>query len=140
MDTKPGSEIPEPVVPPDLREALAEVPAAQSAWSNLTPISRRDFTSWINEAKQAETRQRRIERCCENLVKGKRRPCCYAVVPMDLYKSLGDAPAAKVQWGALTANEKRDFSDWVESSEDKATRKVRIAEACALLASGKRCP
>jgi len=129
----------------DLREALAASPKAEAAWNDLTPISRRDFTSWINEAKQPETRRRRIERCCENLAKGKRRPCCYAVVPMDLYKALGAAPVidgkgAKAQWSALTADEKRDFSDWVEASEDKATRKVRIEEACAQLAAGKRRP
>lgn len=126
--------------PADLREALAAAPLAEAAWNDLTPISRRDFTSWINEAKQAETRARRIKRCCENLVKGKRRPCCYAVVPMDLYKALGENPQAKSQWSALSANEKRDFSDWVEASEDKATRKARIGEACALLVVGKRSP
>ncbi len=134
---------PEPVreeVPADLREALAAAPLAEAAWADLTPIGRRDFISWINEAKQAETRRRRIERCCENLVKGKRRPCCYAVVPMDLYKALGNAPEAKAQWSALSADEKRDFSDWVEASGDKVMRKVRIEEACVRLASGKRSP
>lgn len=126
--------------PADLREALAANCAAEAAWNDLTPISRRDFTSWINEAKQPETRQRRIHRCIENLQKGKRRPCCYAVVPMDLYKALGNAPEAKAQWSALTANEKRDFSDWVEDSEDKVARKARIIEACAKLGSGGRAP
>lgn len=120
-------------MPADLLNALASAPTAEAAWRDLTPIGRRDFISWISEAKQAETRKRRIERCCENLVKGKRRPCCYAVVPMDLYRALGDAPAAKAQWSDLTADEKRDISDWVEASEDKATRKGRIAEACAML-------
>lgn len=120
--------------------ALAAAPLALEVWGNLTAIGRRDFTSWINEAKQPETRQRRIERCCENLVKGKKRPCCYAVVPMDLYKALGNAPQAKAQWSALTADEKRDFSDWVEASEDKSIRRVRVEEACLKLASGERNP
>ncbi len=140
MNPKPVGEETKPAVPADLRKALAASPRAEAAWKDLTPIGRRDFMSWINEAKQAGTRQRRIERCCENLVKGKRRPCCYAVVPMDLYKALGNAPTAKAQWSALTADEKRDFSDWVEASEDKATRKGRIQEACAMLAAGKPCP
>ncbi|MGI8923745.1 MAG: YdeI/OmpD-associated family protein [Fimbriimonadales bacterium] len=139
MNPKPVEET-EPRAPADLREALAAAPLAEAAWRDLTPIARRDFTSWINEAKQAETRARRIERCCENLVKGKKRPCCYAVVPVDFYKALGNAPEAKAQWSALTADEKRDFSDWVEVSEDKATRMARIEKTCALLAAGKRCP
>lgn len=121
------------VLPDDLRIALAAAPDAEKAWSALTDIGRRDFIGWINEAKQSGTRQRRIERCCEDLVKGKRRPCCYAVVPMDLYKALGGMPEAKAQWSALSANEKRDLTEWVEASEDKPTRKARIAEVCAKL-------
>lgn len=128
------------MLPDDLREALASTPSAEAAWEKLTDIARRDFTSWINEAKQPETRKRRIQRCCENISKGKRRPCCYAVVPMDFYKALGNAPEAKAQWSKLSANEKRDFSDWIEDSEDKAMRKGRIVEACALLMAGKKSP
>lgn len=127
-------------MPTDLRVALTADPSAESAWSSLTAIGRRDFISWINEAKQAETRTRRIERCCENLVKGKKRPCCYAVVPMDFYKALGESPEAKTQWSTLSANEKRDFSDWIEASENKVTRKARIQEACANLVTGRRAP
>lgn len=136
MNAKPVNE--EPVVPPDLREALDAAPLADAAWNSITAIGRRDFISWINEAKQAETRQRRIERCTENLVKGKKRPCCYAVVPMDFYKVLGESPEAKAHWSTLSANEKRDFSDWIEASEDKAMRKIRIEQACAKLAVGER--
>lgn len=130
----------EAAVPSDLRLALDAAPLAASKWDELTAIGRRDFVSWINEAKQPETRRRRIERCCENLAKGKRRPCCYAVVPMDLYKALGESPEAKAQWSTLSANEKRDFSDWVESSKDKAERRGRVGEACATLAAGGRSP
>ncbi|MFY9233643.1 MAG: YdeI/OmpD-associated family protein [Fimbriimonadaceae bacterium] len=140
MNPKPVGEKKEARIPADLRVALAAAPLAEAAWNDLTPIGRRDFLSWINEAKQAETRSRRIKRACGNLAEGKRRPCCYAVVPMDLYKALGNTPAAKAQWSALTADEKRDFSDWVEASPDKAERKARIEEACALLAAGKRHP
>ena len=127
-------------VPPDLRAALKSAPAAQTVWESLTPISRRDYISWINEAKQPETRARRIERCRENLLKGKRRPCCYAVVPMDLYKALGADPQAKARWSDLSASEKRDFSDWVEESDNKEIRKSRVAESCALLIARKRQP
>ncbi len=141
MNPKPAGEESEPRVPTDLRKALAAAPLVEAVWRDLTPIARRDFMSWIDSAKQAETRRRRIERACENLTAGKRRPCCYAVVPMDFSKALGAAPKAKAQWSDLSASEKRDFSDWVEdSANDRETRKGRIEEACAMLAGGKRRP
>ncbi len=140
VNTKPVGEEPEPRMPADLRKALAAAPLAQAAWRDLTTIARRDFTSWIDSAKQAETRGRRIERACENLAAGKRRPCCYAVVPMDFYKALGAAPMAKAQWSDLTPTERRDFSDWIEAAEERETRRGRIEKACAMLAAGKRRP
>src|SRR5437899_2281369 len=136
MNPKTVAEETETSAPADLRKALADAPFAEAAWNDLTPIGRRDFTGWINEAKQPGTRQRRIGRCCENLAAGKRRPCCYAVVPMDFYKSLGAAPMAKDQWSDLTPAERRDFTEWIESAKETAIRKVRIEEACAMLAAG----
>jgi uncharacterized protein YdeI (YjbR/CyaY-like superfamily) len=130
----------EPDVPADLLSALSAAPAALGVWETLTPISRRDYVNWINGAKKPETREKRIRICCENLLKGKRRPCCYAVVPMDLYKVLGDDSAAKAQWSKLTADQKRDFTEWVEDSEDKAIRKVRVEETRVRLLQGKASP
>jgi len=52
----------DPTMPPDLRKALAATPGAKAVWSDLTPIARRDFLSWVAAAKQPETRRRRIER------------------------------------------------------------------------------
>lgn len=127
-------------MPADLDSALAAAPAALAAWERLTPIGRRDFIGWINGAKQAQTREKRIRVCCDKLIKGARRPCCYAVVPMDLYRALGDDARAKEHWSALTAGEKRDFSDWIEASGDKATRKGRVEKAIAALLAGERGP
>jgi uncharacterized protein YdeI (YjbR/CyaY-like superfamily) len=130
---------PEPArgVPDDLREALAANPEARAAWERLTPIGRRDFVAWIEEAKRPETRARRIERCGEDLAKGKRRPCCYAVVPMDLYKALDASPAAKAEWSLLSADERRNVADWIQAAEDRDAHKDRIAAACARLEAGK---
>ncbi len=139
-NTKRANKEPQTKPPMDLRKSLAAVPKAEAAWNDLTPIARRDFASWIDSAKQAQTRQRRIERACENLAAGKRRPCCYAVVPMDVYRALGANPKAKARWGELDANERRDLTDWVESAKDRETRQRRIDKACELLAAGKRCP
>lgn len=125
-------------IPIDLTKALASHPKAKAAWAGLTPIAKRDFVTWIVSAKKPETRARRIEKACDMLVKGKRRPCCYAVVPMSLYKALGDDPNAKAGWQKLSSDERRDFADWVEQANGPEERMLRVAKACAMLAKGKR--
>jgi len=47
-------------------------------WESLTPLGRNEFLCWIEDAKQAATRARRIARMGEELNAGKRRPCCWA--------------------------------------------------------------
>lgn len=47
-------------------------------WQRLTPLGRNEFICWIEDAKQAATRQRRIQRTCEELAEGRKRPCCCA--------------------------------------------------------------
>jgi hypothetical protein len=78
LEIAPVAEEPEPVVPPDLRKALAAAPTkAREVWSDITPAARRDFIHWIDSGKRAETRVKRIETACDMLAKGKRRPCCF---------------------------------------------------------------
>ncbi len=128
----------EPMAPADLLRALADAPPAAAAWKALTPIARRDFICWIGSAKQAQTRLRRLGKACSMLAAGKRRPCCYAIVPLDLHKALSAAQEAKVQWRDLNSVERRDFIDWIESAERRETRRLRIEEACGILAGGQR--
>lgn len=127
-------------VPADLRKILAANAKAAAQWKDLTPIARRDFISWIESAKQPETRARRVESVPSRLASGKRRPCCYALVPMNLYKELGVNPKAKQQWSSLTPDERRDLIDWIDSAKEKEERGVRIVKACGMLAAGKRRP
>ena len=74
MNPKPAGKQSEPRVPTDLRKALAATPMAKAQWSDLTPIARRDFISWMDSAKQPEVHKRRIEKACAMLSAGKRRP------------------------------------------------------------------
>jgi hypothetical protein len=72
------AEEPEPKVPPDLRKALAGASTkARGVWSDITPLARRDWIQWITSGKRAETRALRIDKACDMLAKGKRRPCCF---------------------------------------------------------------
>ncbi len=61
----------------DLQAAIRADPALFTLWESLTPLGRNEFICWVDDAKQAKTRQRRIARTCEELLEGKRRPCCW---------------------------------------------------------------
>jgi len=127
-------------IPEDFRSSLAADLLALSAWQDITPVAQRDFVTWIESAKQEKTRLGRIRKACSMLAAGKRRPCCYAVVPLGLYHSLDEHPAAKAAWQELGPMERRDFTDWIEKAQDKDERSARIAKACSMLASGRRAP
>jgi len=138
--SKPAAEESEATLPVDLRKALAAAPVAKAQWRDLTPIARRDFISWIDSAKQPETRRRRIEKACSMLAAGKRRPCCYSIVSLSLYTALAATPMAKAQWSDLTPIERRDFISWIDSAKQPETHRRRIEKACSMLAVGKRRP
>lgn len=126
-------------LPPDLKKILAGDAAAKARWEALTPIGRRDFIAWIDDAKQPQTRQKRVDSVPSRLASGKRRPCCFAVVPLDFYTALKAVPDAQAQWKRLTAEEKRNFTDWVAAG-DATKRAARIETCCAKLADGRRKP
>jgi uncharacterized protein YdeI (YjbR/CyaY-like superfamily) len=138
MNPKPAGE--ELRVPTDLRKALAITPVAKAQWRDLTPIARRDFITWIDSAKQPETRRRRIERAASMLVAGKRRPCCFSIVSLNLYTALAASPMAKAQWSDLSPIERRDFISWMDSAKHPEAHRRRIEKACSKLAAGKRRP
>lgn len=64
-------------MPADLRKALLADPKVVVLWGDITPLARNEFICWVENAKQFETRNRRIRRTCEELLEGKRRPCCW---------------------------------------------------------------
>lgn len=61
----------------DMRSAIASDPATLALWQSLTPLGRNEFICWVDDAKQAATRERRIRRTIEEMQEGKRRPCCW---------------------------------------------------------------
>lgn len=65
-------------MPDDLGNALIETQDITRLWENLTPIGRNEFICWVEDAKQEKTRARRIKRTVEELLEGKKRPCCWA--------------------------------------------------------------
>lgn len=64
-------------LPAGLQKALAADAKVLALWEDITPLARNEFICWVENAKQIETRERRIRRSCEELLEGKRRPCCW---------------------------------------------------------------
>ncbi|NYT35453.1 DUF1905 domain-containing protein [Allopusillimonas soli] len=89
----PADPEPEPQLPDDLQDALAAAADAKSTWEGTTTIARLDWIHWVESAKQAKTRQRRVENACEMLASGKKRVCCFD--PSGYYSKSLSAPKAK---------------------------------------------
>ena len=64
-------------IPADLRKALTSSAAVLAAWNDLTPLARNEWICWTTFVKKAETRKDHIRRVREELLEGKRRPCCW---------------------------------------------------------------
>ena len=62
----------------DLQAALRADATVLALWEGLTPLGRNEFICWVDDAKQAATRRRRIERTGSELREGKKRPCCWS--------------------------------------------------------------
>jgi hypothetical protein len=59
-------------------------------------------------------------------------------VPADLRKALAGAPKARALWADITPVARRDWIQWIVSAKQAETRARRVANACSMLAAGKR--
>ena len=64
-------------MPDDLASTLSDKEGAADLWENLTPIARNEYICWIEAAKQEKTRLKRVNRAVEEILEGKKRPCCW---------------------------------------------------------------
>ena len=62
----------------DLQAAVRSDTTVLALWDGLTSLGRNEFICWVDDAKQPATRRRRIDRTREELLEGKKRPCCWA--------------------------------------------------------------
>lgn len=65
-------------VPADLKKALLVSPAALAKWDDVTPLARDEWICWTISVKKQETRDEHVRRVVQELISGKRRPCCWA--------------------------------------------------------------
>jgi uncharacterized protein YdeI (YjbR/CyaY-like superfamily) len=63
----------EVTAPDDLLKALGKNAVAKKTWSAKTPTFRKEYVAWIEDAKTAETRARRIAKAVEKVANGERR-------------------------------------------------------------------
>lgn len=82
----------EPELPADFAKALGADPEALATWASTTTVARIDWVHWVVSAKQAKTRQKRINDACEMLASGKKRVCCFD--PSGFYSKAFSAPEA----------------------------------------------
>lgn len=64
-------------VPADLHKILISKPKALAAWEDISALARNEWICWIESVKKQETRKEHVERAIEELMEGKRRPCCW---------------------------------------------------------------
>lgn len=78
LEIAPALVEPEPEVPPFIQATLdAATPKARQTWAAITAMARRDWIFWIESAKKAETRAKRLDVALSKLSAGNRRPCCF---------------------------------------------------------------
>lgn len=77
VEIAPSKDWPEPDVPSEVMGALAETPAALDLWNKINAATRTDWLYWLDSAKKAETRVKRIANMCDMLAKGKKKVCCF---------------------------------------------------------------
>ena len=67
--------------PKDLQEMLLLNNDVLELWNGLTPLAQNEWICWVTIVKKDETRKEHLKRLCEDLRKGKRRPCCWPGCP-----------------------------------------------------------
>jgi uncharacterized protein YdeI (YjbR/CyaY-like superfamily) len=72
-DLAPRVKKPSPRLPSDLAAALKKSARATAAYKTFSPSHQREYVEWITEAKQPETRQRRVTQAIEMMSEGKSR-------------------------------------------------------------------
>lgn len=68
-------------VPEDLKEILQKNTGLLDNWNNLTPLARNEWICWVTIVKKEETRKEHIVRLSEEILEGKKRPCCWPGCP-----------------------------------------------------------
>lgn len=75
-------------MPRDLNTVLKSNNDVLEVWGTLTPLARNEWICWVTFVNKKETRTGHLVRLKEDLLKGKRRPCCWPGCPHRRLQSL----------------------------------------------------
>ncbi len=118
------------VIPPELTKAFMGDRRLPKWFAALSDSMRHEIGKWVNEAKSAESRQKRAERMAESLLltlEGEIEP------PPILIAAFRRQPLARKGWDAMTATQRRGHLlgifhyQTVESREKRAAKAVEEA-------------
>lgn len=68
-------------LPKDIKQVLDADKKVLDLWESLTPLARNEWICWVTIVKKPETRKDHLRRLKEDLISGKRRPCCWPGCP-----------------------------------------------------------
>lgn len=68
-------------VPDDIQNILNTHQDILAKWDTLTQLAQNEWICWITIPKKLETRETRLARFWEDLLAGKKRPCCWPGCP-----------------------------------------------------------
>lgn len=68
-------------VPTVLKDILRSNQPVLAVWNNLTPLARNEWICFVTLVKKAETKESHLTRLQADLLRGKRRPCCWPGCP-----------------------------------------------------------
>ncbi len=66
---------------PDIKAVLKKNKDVAATWETLTPLAKNEWICWVTIVKKKETREEHLVRLCEDIRRGKRRPCCWPGCP-----------------------------------------------------------
>lgn len=68
-------------VPDDIEKQLLANNELLEKWNNLTPLARNEWICRVTIVKKEETRKEHIVRLAQEILEGKKRPCCWPGCP-----------------------------------------------------------
>lgn len=68
-------------LPQDMKKVIDKNKKVSELWDGLTPLARNEWICWVTFVKKRETREEHLKRFQEDLLRGKRRPCCWPGCP-----------------------------------------------------------
>lgn len=65
----------------DIKNLLDTNKELKNAWDKLTPLARNEWICWVTIVKKEETKNQHLVRLKEEILNGKKRPCCWPWCP-----------------------------------------------------------